>query len=137
MKVFLMLFFWALVLWPIISWMSYHVAGWGKWQKLFRRDVTNDTDLATSVGLKKFGSYNRCVRIGVEDYGIAFKPTFFLLFHKSFCIPWIQILSFQASIGKFSKVCILHTSQGDVRITGDAAEIVSRACESHYVSRIG
>jgi hypothetical protein len=54
MKVFFMLFFWALVLWPIITWMSYHVAGWSKWEKLFRREVTNDTDLATSVGLKKF-----------------------------------------------------------------------------------
>jgi len=54
MKVFLMLLFWALVLWPILSWVTFHVAGWSRWQKLFRREVTNDTDIASAVGLKKF-----------------------------------------------------------------------------------
>jgi len=54
MKVFLMLLFWVVLLWPILTWISYHIAGWGKWEKTFRRDVTNDTETASSVSLKKF-----------------------------------------------------------------------------------
>jgi len=135
-KVFLVLLFCAIIIWPIVTAMSYHVAGWKKWQKRYRRDVTNLTDMASSVGLKKFGNYNRCVRIGIEDYGVAFKPTFFLLFHKSFCIPWIQILSFQFTPGKLSSVCILRTNQGDIRIYGDVAEIVARGCQEHYVNQV-
>lgn len=73
----------------------------------------------------------------MEDYGVAFKPRLFLFFHKPFCLPWIQILSYQIRLGKLSSVCILHTVQGDVRITGEAAEIVARGCEHHYVNRIG
>jgi len=54
MKVFFMLLFWALLLWPILSWFTLYISGWKKWQKLFRRDVMNDTDVASAVGLKKF-----------------------------------------------------------------------------------
>jgi hypothetical protein len=136
MKVFLMILFWFVLLWPILTWISYHIAGWRKWELMFRRDVTNDTDVASSVSLKKFWNYNRCVRIGVEDYGVAFQPIFFLLFHKSFCIPWIQILSYQYTPGKLSSVCLLHTTQGDVRIYGEVAEIVARGCEHHYVASV-
>lgn len=54
MKVFLMLLFWALLLWPILSWITFYASGWYKWQKLYGREVTNDTDMAAAVGLKKF-----------------------------------------------------------------------------------
>ncbi|MCB9807214.1 hypothetical protein H6768_05030 [Candidatus Peribacteria bacterium] len=54
MKVFFVLFFVIIILWPVLTWISYYVAGWKKWESLFRRDVTHDTDTATSVGLKKF-----------------------------------------------------------------------------------
>lgn len=135
MKVFFMLLFWALVLWPILSWFTFHVSGWSRWQKLFRREVTNDTDIAAAVGLKKFGSYNRCVRVGIEDYGIAFKPTHWLPFHKSFCIPWIQVLSYTFTPRKLSSVCILRTPQGTIRIVGEVAEIVARGCGHHFVQQ--
>lgn len=135
MKVIFLILFLALILWPIISWMSYHVVGWAKWEKLYKREVNNDNDVASSVGLKKFGNYNKAVRVGVEDYGVAFEPRFFLLFHKSFAIPWVQILSFQYAPGRLSNVCILHTSQGDIRIYGEIAEVVARGCAHHYVSQ--
>jgi biopolymer transport protein ExbB/TolQ len=44
----------ALVMWPIITWSTYNIAGWKKWEKLYRREVTKDTDLVSSVSLKKF-----------------------------------------------------------------------------------
>jgi hypothetical protein len=54
MKVFLILIFFGLIIWPILSWITFYVSGWNKWQKLFRRVVTNDTDIASALGLKKF-----------------------------------------------------------------------------------
>lgn len=54
MKVLFLLIAIVLVLWPIIMWSTYQIAGWKKWEKLFRRDVTNDTDVASSVSFKKF-----------------------------------------------------------------------------------
>ena len=75
--------------------------------------------------------------MGVEAYGVAFELTFFLLFHKSFAIPWVQILSFQYIPGRISNVCVLHTAQGDIRIYGDVAEIVAHGCSHHYVAQMG
>lgn len=54
MKVIFILIAIVLVLWPIIMWSTYQIAGWKKWEKLFRRDVTHDTDVASSVSFKKF-----------------------------------------------------------------------------------
>lgn len=54
MKVFILIALAALCLWPLISWATYHFSGWEKWEKLFRREVTNDNDIASSVSLKKF-----------------------------------------------------------------------------------
>lgn len=54
MKVIILIVVLLLMVWPVISWMSYHIAGWSKWEKLYQRGVTNDNDLASSVGLKKF-----------------------------------------------------------------------------------
>ncbi len=135
MEIILLLLLAALCLWPIVSWTSYHIAGWKKWEQLFRREVTRDVDTASAVSLKKFGSYNRVVKIGIEDYGIAFRPSIFLLFHKSFAVPWAQVLSFEYTPGRIASTCILHTQQGDITISGDIAEVVARACAGHYVAR--
>jgi hypothetical protein len=136
MDILLLLIVAVLCLWPIITWFTYQFSGWKKWEALYRREVTNDADIASSVSLKKFGSYNRVVRIGIEDYGIAFAPTVFLLFHKSFCLPWAQILSYEYKPGRISSVCILHTQKGDIQISGEIAEVVARGCASHYVAQI-
>ena len=136
MKIIILIAVAALCLWPLISWATYHFSGWQKWEKLFRRDVTNDNDIASSVSLKKFWNYDHAVRVGVEDFGIAFEPTMFLLFHKSFAIPWVQILSFQYTPGRLSNVCTLNTSQGIIHIYGEVAEIVARGCSHHYVAQI-
>lgn len=61
----------------------------------------------------------------------------FLLFHKSFALPWVQILSYQYNPGRLSNVCTLHTGQGDISIYGEVAEIVARGCENHYVNKEG
>lgn len=63
MKILFLIIIAALCLWPLISWATYHFSGWGKWETLFRRDVTNDNDIASSVSLKKFGNYNHAVRV--------------------------------------------------------------------------
>jgi hypothetical protein len=98
--------------------------------------VTKDTDLVSSVSLKKFWNYNHVVRIGIEDYGVAFCPTIFLLFHKSFSIPWAQITSCEYKPGRTTCVCILHTTQGDINIYGEISEVIARACASHYVMQV-
>lgn len=133
MKIFILFGFLAIIFWPAVCWLSFHFYGWKKWQEKFGRATLNDAETAPSVMLVKFGSYNRCVRVGAEEYGISFIPRFFLFFHKSFSIPWVQILSFEYFSKKTSKVCILHTAQGNVKITGEIAEIIARGCDNHYV----
>lgn len=73
------------------------------------------------------------VRIGIEDYGVSFRPTIFLLFHKSFSLPWARITSFEYKPGRLSSLCTLHTQMGDINIYGDVAEVVAHACKNHYV----
>lgn len=54
MKVFLVLLFGAAIVWPLVSWATYHISGWSAYQKKYRRDVTHDTFVASSLSLKKF-----------------------------------------------------------------------------------
>ncbi len=136
MKIFLMIMAGAVVIWPIICWFSYHMVGWRMWElKFFRAQTTLNTSLASSVSLKKFGSYNLLVFVGVEEYGVAFVPSWLLIFHKRFSIPWANIMSFSLIASHASTKCLLNTNVGQIVITGDIAEIVARGCESHYVSK--
>lgn len=135
MKTMLVLSGIFLFLWPILSWFTYRVSGWWKWERLFHRQVTKDVIFASAVATKKFGSYNHAIKIGIEEYGVAFQPTVFLLFHKSFAIPWSQIMSFSYSPRRTSRLCLLRTNQGEIRIYGDVAEIVARGCAGHYVEQ--
>lgn len=137
MKILLILIFVACIIWPIVCWFSYHMAWWRYWEQKFARKQTNfNTLLATSVGLKKFGTYNLCVSVGVEDYGVLFAPSRLLFFHHTFSIPWANIISFQMVVSHASTRCILNTNAWQIVIKGDIAEIVGRGCQSHYVVQI-
>lgn len=95
MSLFFLIILCASGVWTVVMYASYLISGWRLWEHRFRRAVTYDNERASSVSLKKFGSYNRLVRVGVEEYGVTFRPTLFLLFHRSFAVPWVYILSFE------------------------------------------
>ena len=124
-----------LIIWPIICWSSAYLTGWRRWEILFDRvpRSTNDT-LVSSVWFRRWGGYNRCIWMGTEDYGVSFRPIWLLLFHRSFCIPWSNILSYQVEISRSRQLCILHTNEGDIRVSGYFARILASECGKHFVA---
>src|SRR5687767_9367071 len=111
-----------ILFWIVLSWASYILGGWHKWVRLFRRRSKAMVSLAKNVSLRRFGGYNRCVRVGTDEYGVVFSPLKILLFHDTFIVPWAQILGYEVSVNRMRSVCILHITQGDIRIYGNMAE---------------
>lgn len=132
-KAVIIFFVCALIMWPFVSIGSYYIAGWHRWQKRFRRDVWHNTIMASSVSLVKFGSYNRCISISIDDYGIGFRPIRFLLLHKSFTIPWVQIQAFSFEWRKTRRTVTLMMLQGNITIRWDIAQNIAESCKNHYV----
>lgn len=92
--------------------------------------------IASSVGLRKFWNYNRCIHIGIDEYGVSFVPSKILLFHTAFAVPWVNILSYEVIVTRSSKRCVLNTNMGKLTLIGEVAEIVARGCDHHYVAQM-